>query len=157
MRLSDHPTLLELGVRLDGSETEEALSLVPGAASSLQKIYEFYKLCRTGKNDLKYSCHTFTLFAAGLIDTIKYPDDASHSPLFALPAADNECLAGDLYAVIDSRGQARHTMIGVNRPDASLSVTGSERPLWIVNNADLRKVYAGEHLAHLLPLVTRSK
>jgi hypothetical protein len=137
--------MIEHGYRLDGHESEEELVLPSPRA---QRIGAFYERCLARETNDRYNCHTFANYVMG--KTVNF---AYYVP-YRWKQYDLVCSynlqAGEPYCVVDtcSEGTVSHSMLGINRSDASLGVLGDQGPLMIGQNKDMISMYGATHLVH---------
>jgi hypothetical protein len=141
-------TMIEHGYRPTGQEDEEALGLSDYAAA---RLAEFYERCRVAEPEDRpfYNCHLLAWFISGrAVDLQRYDN---YQIARTVPVASTALEPGKTYAIETAEGSLNHSMVGIERPDHSLSVVGDYLPVAIIGNTDLISLYGGVAIKQTIP------
>ncbi|MFZ1301647.1 MAG: hypothetical protein WAQ27_03705 [Candidatus Microsaccharimonas sp.] len=147
--LADSPITWEHDYKPTGKEAEEVFTT--DEASVLENIAEFYATTRALSPEQRrfHNCHALAWYAFGGIDTLtRYEryvgerDEKTTSPRKLKPA--------QAY-LVNSNGTMNHSVIGINRPDHSLSVLGDNNIMTVAANRLLLDLYDGTSLHQNTP------
>lgn len=72
--------------------------------------------------------------------------DASGFNLLNDEVPPSQLLPATPYALIDQGGQHNHSTLGINRPEYSMGILGTNNPFVICANGLLRYLYKTEHI-----------
>lgn len=147
-------TLWEYGYRPDGQESEEVVAF--DNSKIIENVTDFYDRTIASDPEMRefYNCHAMVWYALGAItklhryesyDGIHYDEQAPHEDLEP----------GRGYHV-NANGLVNHSVLGINRPDFSLSVLGDNNYLAVVDNPTLMKIYDGSSLFRVEPALART-
>jgi hypothetical protein len=139
-------TMMEHGYKPTGQEKEESLRLSDFAAA---RLAEFYERCRVAKPADRpfYNCHLLAWYITGSVVDLQRYD----SYKLAAPSVEVTTLqAGQTYAIA-TRDGINHSMVGIERPDYSLSVAGDNSSIAVINNVDLLSLYEGVTIKQVTP------
>ncbi len=145
--IPDSETMMEYGYKPTGRESEEALRLNDDAAA---RLVEFYERCRVAKPEDRpfHNCHLLAWYITGCATDLQAFD---RYRLAKRPVPTTTLEVGEIYAVRSAAGRFPHTMIGIERPDHSLSVTGDNLSIAVIGNAEIMSLYDGAEIHHVIP------
>ena len=126
----------------NGIEIEESLAIDTDLADRIVDFYGQTKARKPKKRPF-HNCHMFALYAAGAIsklDSYKYFEMDADDPV-----ATDVLELGKTYAIMADHDPC-HSVIGINKPERSLSVLGDYGIMAVVNNALLMDLYQGNKM-----------
>ena len=146
-------TATEYGYRVNGDETEEVLN---GADSVIEAIVSFFHETQVRKPEsrLSYNCHSFVSYSLGTQATVQHVNTSNFelSNTEVLPSRLEPAVP---YALVRQNGEHNHSTIGINRPEYSVGVLGTNNPLVICANGLLRYLYRADRINKIVDIVTK--
>lgn len=146
LAVSNERTILEHGYNLTGNESEEVLSGSDGVVGS---VYDYF--CETQAIEpggrLSFNCHSFAAYSLGR-STVEHIGVAG----FGLSDTDtppSQLSSVTPYALINKEGQHVHSTLGINRPEYSMGVLGTNNPMVICANGILKYMYNAKHIREI--------
>jgi hypothetical protein len=147
MSVSNEKTAIEHNYRITGHETEERLS---GTDDILGAIADFFHETQVRERDERqsYNCHSFVAYSIGQQSTSRHTG-ASNFKLVDVDTSPSHLEPTIPYGLINSDNEHIHSTLGINRPEYSLGVLGTNNPLVICANGLLKYLYNARQIREI--------
>ena len=140
MSASSEKTAIEYGYRITGHETEELLC---GTDDILGAIADFFHETQVKERDDRqsYNCHSFVAYSIGQQSTSRHTEASTFKLVDDIDTPPSRLESTTPYGLINSNNEHIHSTIGIDRPEYSLGVLGTNNPLVICANGLLKYLY----------------
>lgn len=147
MSVANEKTTVEHGYRITGYETEEQLN---GTDDILGAIADFFHETQAKGHDERqpYNCHSFVAYSIGQQSTSRHTE-ASTFELAYVDTPPSHLEPTIPYGLINRNNEHVHSTIGINRPEYSLGVLGTNNPLVICANGLLKYLYNARQIREI--------
>lgn len=145
---NNEKTAVEYGYRVTGHETEEVLN---GSSKVIEAVADFFLETQTRSHDERqssYNCHSFIAYCLGRQSTSRHAN-ASGFKLLNTEVAPSQLVSTTPYALIDKNDEHVHSTLGIDRPEYSMGVLGTNNPMVICANGLLKYLYNAKQIREI--------